>query len=60
MIDGYAGLRGTVAVSLGMGTDSAWKKSYIALHVTDRETIAVGWSDSLLLRRILLGMFVIY
>jgi hypothetical protein len=30
------------------------------LHVTDREAIAVGWSDSLILRRISVGMFVIW
>ncbi len=51
---------GTVAVSLGMGADSALKKLYIALHVTDREAIAVGWSNSLIPRRISLGMFVIW
>lgn len=60
MIEGYAGSCGTVAVSLGMGADSALKKLYIALHVTDREAIAVGWSDLLILRRISLAMFVIW
>jgi hypothetical protein len=43
-----------------MGADSALKKLYIALHVTDVEAIAVGWSDSLIPRRISVGMFVIW
>jgi hypothetical protein len=60
MIEGYAWLCGTVVVRLGMGTDIALKKLYIALHVTDREAIAVGWSEKLILRRISVGMFVIW
>ena len=60
MTEGYSGLSGTVAVSLGMGADSALKKSYIALHVTDREAIDVGWIDTLIFRRTSVGMFVIW
>ncbi len=52
-------MSGTMAVSLGRGADSDLKKLYIALHVKDSEAIAVGWSDSLILRRISVGMFVI-